>query len=193
MNQQQRLNHFAMLQKHQLSLHRRHVMRETASQVEWLSIKRSVAPSHYVIGGLLAFGVLGFVAMKGDVWQLVAAISALSALGLFYGLAFLRQPPTQTILVCDRDTQTLSAPLAGLEIDLRHLTHLALRGLRTRLRHTIRLDHHPFWFGVYAFVDDEPHLLYLGEEEARELAQKLAAALSVPLTEPGPGHVPTHF
>jgi hypothetical protein len=193
MNDLQRQEHGTMLRQYMGSLNRRHMITETASRVEWLSIKRRVTSSQYVIGSLLAFGVLGFVATKRDVWELSATLSALSALGLYYGIAAYKQPLTQTIVICDREAQTLSAPLAGLEIDLRHLTHLGVRGLRPKPRRTIRLDHHHFWLGVYAFVEGEPHLLYLGEEEAREMALRLATALSVPLMEPGPDHAPTRF
>lgn len=193
MNKEQTSDHIAMLRKHLRSLNRRHVLSDTGSQVEWLSIKRKVTPVQYGIGAVLLVTLVSGVALKADLWQLLATLSALAALGLYYGTAAYKQPPTKTVVVSDREAQTLSAPLAGLEIDLRHLTHLALRGLRPEPRRTIRLDEHSFWFGVYAFVGDEPYLIYLGGEEAREMAQKLAAALSVPLTEPGPNQAPTRL
>ena len=211
MTEKDRQDHIAMLRKRAMLPFRMNVILDVLGGTEWSLVKAStsmlaVAVVVVVFGGVTLFstwsmGIGPAIVSAAAVVGIVARITVQSSKG----------PDQEMVLIFDEAREILEAPLAGLEIDATAVTKFAVREVSwNRRSSSIRdpldvraasesQDGARIWLCVYAFVEDQPHLLFAecsnhaATSGLRSAVRSFAECLGKPLMEPEPNHGPTVF
>lgn len=212
MTEQQRQDHISMFRKRAFMWMRKHVITPLSDTVEWHTVKRKSGFWGHVVGWSIIGIMVWFILTKTEPWVAAVTLTILLGILIFNFRTVAKQPELETILVYDKAAGVLRASEARLEIDGRHITKLATRRVKWDRAATwndpldVRIasgrrhhdDRDQSWWCVYAFVGEDPCLLFAEPDNHTSWSglhgavEKLAQALDLPLLEP-PNGIATCF